>query len=226
MNNNLLQLYLESKGEEPKNRKAQYKLGNLLGFLFSDYKQLANHIIDATADYENENINGYIDFLYAVAYEYENNEEFVQELKSNKAAYLFDKDLLDECFSHAIRNLITALSYIVVYLDDHLDEDKALIYFLAFEKYSLEHDKVEIDDRGGQKKRIVLTYNWLTKPALYIPQLFELVKMNGLVDGKTSYNDFYAVFSAKQPGSFKPIRWHENNVTELLYFLKRLIGSK
>jgi hypothetical protein len=77
--------------------------------------------------------------------------------------------------------------------------------------------------RDGTK----ISYDWQNKPDTELKELFELMTNKyKLIALKTAYDDFEAVFLACPiDKDFKPIKWHDDNASELLFFIQSLKES-
>jgi len=72
-----------------------------------------------------------------------------------------------------------------------------------------------------------ISYDWQNKPDTELKQLFELMTNKyKLIALETAYDDFEAVFTACPiDKDFKPIKWHDDNASELLFFIHTLKDS-
>jgi hypothetical protein len=74
--------------------------------------------------------------------------------------------------------------------------------------------------KNPQKKT---SYVWQTKPDQELPELFGLmINKYKLIAPETTLEQFTAVFTGQAIESINPIRWHQDNASELLYFIGRL----
>jgi len=75
-----------------------------------------------------------------------------------------------------------------------------------------------------KRKETKISYNWLINPDTELKELFELMTNKyKLIASDTSYEAFEAIFSACPIDEhFNPIKWHDNNASELLYFIHNL----
>jgi hypothetical protein len=90
----------------------------------------------------------------------------------------------------------------------------------------LEISKIELSMVNDKpiKSKNKISYIWENNPDKELPELFELmVNKHKLIAPETNYEQFKAAFTG-QPidDEFKPIKWHQDNATELLYFINRL----
>ncbi len=79
------------------------------------------------------------------------------------------------------------------------------------------------EERAEQEPQVTngkLSYKWLDND---LDKFYESLKGKYIID--TELEDFKAAFEEKTIGSFKPIKWHDTNATELVYFIKNLISS-
>jgi len=67
------------------------------------------------------------------------------------------------------------------------------------------------------------SYVWQNEPEKELPELYSLmIDKYKLIASETLIKDFTAVFTAQPIESMNPIRWHQDNASELLYFIVRL----
>ncbi len=72
-----------------------------------------------------------------------------------------------------------------------------------------------------QQKRI--SYVWQNNPDKELPELYSLMlNKYKLIAPETSLEQFKAVFTGQAIESINPIKWHQDNASELLYFIDRL----
>ncbi len=72
-----------------------------------------------------------------------------------------------------------------------------------------------------QKNRT--TYQWQNNADKELPELYSLmINEYKLIAPNTTLEQFTAIFTGQSIDGIKPIRWHQNNATELLYFIIRL----
>lgn len=72
-----------------------------------------------------------------------------------------------------------------------------------------------------------ITYQWQNNPKIELPELYSLMHDEyKLIASETSLESFTAIFTG-QPidSSIIPIRWHQDNATELIYFIDKLEQS-
>lgn len=78
-----------------------------------------------------------------------------------------------------------------------------------------------------KKQHEKTSYEWKANPDKELPELYSLmIDAYKLIASETTYEQFEAVFTG-QPidDSFEPIRWHQENASELLYFIVKLEQS-
>jgi len=88
------------------------------------------------------------------------------------------------------------------------------------------HQKKPIRKPPKQQKKT--SYVWQNNPDKELPELYTLmVNECKLIASETTFEQFKAVFTG-QPidENFEPVRWHQENASELLYFIDRLEQSK
>ena len=81
--------------------------------------------------------------------------------------------------------------------------------------------------RKPPKQQKKTSYVWQNKPDQELPELYSLmIHRYKLIAPETTYGQFTAIFTG-QPidESIKPIRWNQDNASELLYFIGRLEES-
>ena len=72
-----------------------------------------------------------------------------------------------------------------------------------------------------QKNRT--TYQWQNNADKELPELYRLmINEYKLIASDTTLKQFTAIFTRQSIDNIKPIKWHQNNATELLYFIIRL----
>ena len=135
-------------------------------------------------------------------------------------------------------NAVKSDGEIIVGVDKILEANLRILGVLMTEKeaqrkYVNEHfdnsDFREVINEkfGYPKKRIqpkttiIESYKWLNEPDTELPELYK--KMVGLfIHSETSEEQFMDVFSGQPIKNITPIKWHEDNVSELLYFIINL----
>jgi hypothetical protein len=78
-----------------------------------------------------------------------------------------------------------------------------------------------------KKPKILTSFSWISKPQEELPEFFKLMLYEyKLLSPDTTFEQFKAVFT-QQPidDTFKPVKWHDGNASELLYFIYRLEES-
>ncbi|MFD2246369.1 hypothetical protein [Pontibacter ruber] len=70
-----------------------------------------------------------------------------------------------------------------------------------------------------------VSYKWQNKPKTELPELYQLLLANKLIHADSTLEQFISIFSAKPLKSINPVRWHDDNASELLYFIQQLEGS-
>ncbi|MBK8622689.1 MAG: hypothetical protein IPN79_13270 [Saprospiraceae bacterium] len=85
------------------------------------------------------------------------------------------------------------------------------------------YQKKEEKPKPKQNKKLT-SYKWQNNPNEELPELYKLMKDTyKLIDPETNLKQFTAIFTG-QPidENLKPIKWHQDNASELLYFIDRL----
>lgn len=68
-----------------------------------------------------------------------------------------------------------------------------------------------------------ITYQWQNNPDKELPELYSLlIDRYKLIAPETSYEQFKQIFTGQPIDSIKPIKWHQDNTSELLYFIDKL----
>ncbi|HPO47924.1 MAG TPA: hypothetical protein PLS09_03590, partial [Paludibacteraceae bacterium] len=77
--------------------------------------------------------------------------------------------------------------------------------------------------RKPPKQQQKTSYVWQNNPDKELPELYKLMIDNyKLIAPETSLEQFKAVFTGQAIESINPIKWHQDNASELLYFIDRL----
>ena len=75
-----------------------------------------------------------------------------------------------------------------------------------------------------QKKRT--TYQWQGNADKELPELYSLmINKYNLIASETTIEQFTAIFTGQSIDNIKPIKWHQENASELLYFIIKLEQS-
>ena len=78
-------------------------------------------------------------------------------------------------------------------------------------------------------KRIVkkqeIGYEWQSNPNKELPELYSLMNKYKLIASETTIEQFTAIFTGQSIDNIKPIKWHQENASELLYFIIKLEQS-
>ena len=79
-------------------------------------------------------------------------------------------------------------------------------------------------------KRIVkkqeIGYEWQSNPNKELPELYSLMNKYKLIAPETTIEQFTGIFTGQPIESIEPIKWRQDNASELLYFIDRLEQSK
>lgn len=98
---------------------------------------------------------------------------------------------------------------------EHINEEalKGVIELLK-QTYSIQHNK---------RQTVLTSYLWQNNPEKELPELHSLmIDQYKLIASDTSYEQFKAIFTGQPIDNIVPIRWHDENASELLYFINRL----
>lgn len=78
----------------------------------------------------------------------------------------------------------------------------------------------------SENKKPKTTYQWQSNPDKELPELYSLmIDKHKLIAPETTYEQFKATFTGQPIESIEPIKWHQKNASELLYFIDRLEQS-
>lgn len=84
--------------------------------------------------------------------------------------------------------------------------------------------EIKTDGKPKTKNKKLTSYKWQNNPNEELPELCSLmIEKYKLIATETTYEQFKAIFTG-QPidENLKPIKWHQDNASELLYFIDRL----
>ena len=87
----------------------------------------------------------------------------------------------------------------------------------------LEYERLIQNKSQKKKSQKKTSYVWQSNPDKELPELYSLmIKKYKLIAPETTYEQFKAVFTGQAIESIEPIKWHQDNASELLYFIGRL----
>lgn len=91
-----------------------------------------------------------------------------------------------------------------------------------FDELTQEARKVQkpLSSRNS-KKKTVYSYEWLNDAEQDLPELYNLI-VGKLITKDSKLEDFKKVFLNTPTSELNPIKWHEDNASELLFFITRL----
>jgi len=95
--------------------------------------------------------------------------------------------------------------------------DKALkeVIFLLKNEYNKKKNNKETVSKT--------TYQWQNNPDKELPELYKLmIEKYKLIASDTTLEQFIAIFTGQPINDIEPIKWHQDNASELLYFINRL----
>lgn len=76
------------------------------------------------------------------------------------------------------------------------------------------------------KQQKKTSYLWVNNPDEEIKELYNLmIGKYKLIAPETTYEQFKAIFTGQPIESINPIKWHQENASELLYFIDKLAQS-
>lgn len=121
-------------------------------------------------------------------------------------------------------------------INTYLELIKGLLYHYKFpdeyNKASVERIRPELLEMEayftylltkGTKQQTKTSYVWQNNPDKELPELYSLMIDNyKLIAPETTYEQFKAVYTGQAIESINPIKWHQDNASELLYFIDRL----
>jgi hypothetical protein len=77
--------------------------------------------------------------------------------------------------------------------------------------------------RKPPKQQTKTSYVWQSNPDKELPELYKLmIDKYKLIAPETTYEQFKAVYTGWTIYEIEPIRWHQENASELVYFIDRL----
>jgi len=77
--------------------------------------------------------------------------------------------------------------------------------------------------RKPPKQQKMTSYVWQNNPDKELPELYNLmINKYKLIAPETTYEQFIAVYTGQPIDEIEPIRWHQENASELVYFIDRL----
>lgn len=85
--------------------------------------------------------------------------------------------------------------------------------------------EIELFKKQGKKGKMT-SYLWQNNPDKELPELYNLmIDKYKLIAPETTPEQFKAVFTGQSIDDIEPIKWHQDNASELLYF-NEAIGNK
>lgn len=77
--------------------------------------------------------------------------------------------------------------------------------------------------RKPPKQKKMTSYVWQNNPDKELPELYSLmINKYKLIAPETTLEQFKAIFTGQPIDKIEPIKWHQDNASELLYFIDRL----
>jgi hypothetical protein len=93
--------------------------------------------------------------------------------------------------------------------------------WLKYNKFILEQINVSNKvSKAVKNDKTLLSYQWQNTPE-DLKELFDKIKSN-LIAEDTEWKNFKKVFSGTPVNQFEPIKWHDDNATELIFFIQHL----
>jgi hypothetical protein len=103
---------------------------------------------------------------------------------------------------------------------DYRTDKQQLLYWTDLQNWI---DFLEGKLKKPKPKKSKLSYQWQNKPNEELPELYELLlNKYKLISPETTLEQFKGIFTGQPLESIKPVKWHDNNTSELLYFIKGL----
>ena len=98
--------------------------------------------------------------------------------------------------------------------------------FLQLELLATKEPESNILNQSRKLQKQKISYVWQGKAETDLPELYSLMTdEHKLIALETTYEQFKAVFTGQPIDEIKPIKWHQENASELLYFIDRLEQS-
>jgi len=159
-------------------------------------------------------------------------QRFIEQFKKN-----FQKLRIKrfEAYSKELENLLP--SEAVAKIDKQLYElrKKELLAEIGgeglnnWENWLKKYYSSEIDHQQKRpaikppKQQKKTSYVWQNNPDKELPELYSLmIDKYKLIAPETTYEQFKGIFTGQPIESIEPIKWHQENASELLYFIGRL----
>lgn len=90
----------------------------------------------------------------------------------------------------------------------------------------LEYERLIQNKSQKKKSQKKTSYVWQSNPDNELPELYSLmINKYKLIAPETTPEQFKAIFTGQSIESINPIKWHQENASELLYFINRLEQS-
>jgi hypothetical protein len=107
-------------------------------------------------------------------------------------------------------------------LKEEVKTERNPIYYKRVETYLnyLTNRQNELSKQPKQQKKT--SYEWLINPDTELPELYKLMIDSKLIANETTKQQFIAIFTGQPIDNIEPIKWHQDNASELLYFIGRL----
>lgn len=74
------------------------------------------------------------------------------------------------------------------------------------------------------KKKLTLSYKWQGDVENDLPELYQLLSNH--ISNDVTLERFKAIFTGNDVSTIVPVKWHDNNASEVLYFILQLAESK
>lgn len=77
---------------------------------------------------------------------------------------------------------------------------------------------------NSKSKRTLMSFKWINNPDIELPKLFIQIKDNyKLISTETTLEQFCLIFKGVYIEDIIPIKWHSDNLSELIYFNQQLL---
>ena len=110
--------------------------------------------------------------------------------------------------------------------ENHIEKDNYWFYkmyqvYLNKRLNTLRNTQKQEPYKDKQQQKT--SYVWQSNPDKELPELYKLmIDKYKLIAPETTLEQFKAVFTGQAIESINPIKWHQENASELLYFIDRL----
>lgn len=146
---------------------------------------------------------------------------FIENILKDLSPYVLDKETEESM----VLDLFNDEDYLKFHNGNLIPLENESIKELINEKVFknvIELLKKEYSGKPSKSKKRI-SYEWQGKPEKDLPELYRLmIDKYKLISLETTYEQFESVFTGQPIEDINPIKWHQDNASELLYFLLRL----